>query len=642
LIIHGGLVTSSFSTHRRPPDPAKTDGARPADSDGVGGQNWIDFHAGPAGGSATRHMCAAARMNRPFRNAVIAELIENPHRIPAPAPGVDMARVLEECLKARREKVAAGIALIAILVIARIWIPGAIQLAARLGLICGGVLTLLLTAKAVLVPPRSLDPGGYRLSRWRALRSLAVLIGQAIALGLLVYLVAEIAAVAETGRWLHSLVRVDLHRLRKSHWLQWLHPRNWMLWRQRVGRNQATLHALIVLLLVFAVGTRMRFRDRRAFRALKSRTEAPRSRWFRKTREVLSRLDARPAESETPYAVSSPFVGSGKRLEEQCWSFPVELRPRRAGPNGARVREMDVPMVHRAVADGLTALGVGSSYPGDMLHGLIVRDRVFRNALRSDPLDTWYGTLSEPDSLSGQQVLKRGVADALDRAAHQRLRRYLEVRTDLWDEQLVATVFIRAYVQGGLLQLEGIAYVLRPIAARYRAIDHLAPVGPLRDAAAACAGAVTHVVSDVYGVLLETFVWLNSVLRARQRRRWHRQMAEGGFAVDYSPRTGLRELVEGSGYAHPFQQMDVQRFFTAVRERAFSAVGAELEQAGYDTSDFEKMVRVVNNSLNVNFGGVQNVNARVTGNQAGAGHGSVDQKADLFRTARGDSLDDHA
>jgi hypothetical protein len=62
-----------------------------------------------------------------------------------------------------------------------------------------------------------------------------------------------------------------------------------------------------------------------------------------------------------------------------------------------------------------------------------------------------------------------------------------------------------------------------------------------------------------------------------------------------------------------------------VRERAFSAVVRELDRAGYDTSEFERVSQIVNNNLN--FGsGVQNVNSTVNANQAGGHNTGVHQK----------------
>src|ERR1700761_5965882 len=68
----------------------------------------FEAQAGHRGGDATRHLRAAAHLDRWFRGAAIAELVENRYKIPAPSPGVDSALVLEECLTARRWEVTAA------------------------------------------------------------------------------------------------------------------------------------------------------------------------------------------------------------------------------------------------------------------------------------------------------------------------------------------------------------------------------------------------------------------------------------------------------------------------------------------------------------------------------------------------------
>ncbi|GCD40195.1 membrane protein [Streptomyces chrestomyceticus JCM 4735] len=88
---------------RRPPEP-------PAPS-----RQLIEHHAGPPRGTATRYLCAAGYLDRTFRDAVIAELVEHPYRVPAPSPGTELVRVLHECLRARRAPFLAGLAMLGVL-----------------------------------------------------------------------------------------------------------------------------------------------------------------------------------------------------------------------------------------------------------------------------------------------------------------------------------------------------------------------------------------------------------------------------------------------------------------------------------------------------------------------------------------------
>jgi hypothetical protein len=50
----------------------------------------------------TRYLCAAAEMNRSFRNQVMEEILHNTHRYVAPCYGVDIGRVVWHCVQAKR------------------------------------------------------------------------------------------------------------------------------------------------------------------------------------------------------------------------------------------------------------------------------------------------------------------------------------------------------------------------------------------------------------------------------------------------------------------------------------------------------------------------------------------------------------
>lgn len=58
----------------------------------------------PSRTDSTRYLCAAAYLDKPFRDQAIAELLEDRHRAVATMPGVGIATVLKHCLAARRRK----------------------------------------------------------------------------------------------------------------------------------------------------------------------------------------------------------------------------------------------------------------------------------------------------------------------------------------------------------------------------------------------------------------------------------------------------------------------------------------------------------------------------------------------------------
>lgn len=588
---------------------APVSAARPADA--------LEFHAGPAGGDATRHLCAAAHLDRSFRNAAIGELMENEYRVPAASPGVDLARVLDECLTVRRDAAIAGGAIILIVVLGLLIAPSELLIALGVGVFVGVLLWLASRGAAVLAAQSSKSAEERGASR-------AVIAG-VFGVGLLG---VGFIVLKYVWSWISGLFSSQPSYGGSGFGGYYPTP------AYEPGSGSSSGHLLAVifgslffLLALTGVGTYMRYRQMRRFAALhQNRAEAESGAMFPGCASVFDRLRNRPAEAETLYADFSPFVGAGVRFEDEGWSFPIELRPNHElRGRGAAPRPLEVPAIHRAMAEGLAGLGAGELYPGDMLHRLEVRDRVFRNAVRRDPPDEWYGRLSVRDQDSGVQTLDRQWANLLDLGSHERLRHYLEVRTRLWQDQLITTVFVRAYVQGGLLQVEGLAFVLPPIAERYRIVDAALPPQPWPEGVAAVRYALMYFGRDVLTSVVEPWGLLRSIQRRRSRQKWYRRMREGNRPVDYAPRLSLRQLGEERRYQQLFQEMDVKRFFTAVRERAFSAVLRELDRAGYDTSEFERVSQIVNNNLNLG-GGVQNVNSQVRGNQAGGHNINVNQK----------------
>lgn len=584
--------------------PAPT--ARPADA--------LEFHAGPAGGDATRHLCAAAHLDRSYRNAAIAELVENEYRVPAASPGVDLARVLDECLTVRRDAAIAGVAVILIVLLGFLIAPQELLIALVVGVFIGVLLWLAARGAALLAAKSAENRSASRAVVAGVLGVIVLGIGLAV-LGSVFKLIGSQSPFQSSPSFGNSF---DGYYPTPS----------------SGSGSASTGHTLVVifgslffLLALTSVGTYMRYRQMQRFAALhQNRAEAESGAAFPSCASVFDRLRNRPAEAETLYSDFSPFTGAGVRFEDEGWSFPIELRANHElRSRGAAPRPLDVPAIHRAMAAGLAGLGAGELYPGDMLHRLEVRDRAFRSAVRRDPPEEWYGRLSVQDEDGGALTLDRQWANLLDLGSHERIRHYLEVRTRLWQDQLITTVFVRAYVQGGLLQVEGLAFVLPPIAERYRVVDEALPPQPWPDALGVLRQALMYFGRDVLTSVVEPWGVLRSAQRRRSRQKWYSRMRASNRPVDYAPKLSLRQLGEERRYQQLFQEMDVKRFFTAVRERAFSAVVRELDRAGYDTSEFERVSQIINNNLNLG-GGVQNVNSSVRGNQVGGHNTNVSQK----------------
>ena len=83
------------------PEPRRP--APPPSGPGSTLRQLVRSQAGNRPGGRTDYLRGAAHLDRWFRDAVIKELAENPHRLPPPSFGMDLAAVLKECFLARRE-----------------------------------------------------------------------------------------------------------------------------------------------------------------------------------------------------------------------------------------------------------------------------------------------------------------------------------------------------------------------------------------------------------------------------------------------------------------------------------------------------------------------------------------------------------
>src|SRR5436305_11948935 len=102
--------------------------AGPQDAFSAPLRGWVEREAGAPTGSATRHLCAAAYLDRDFRNRAIEELVEHSYRVPAPTPGTDAGRVLEACLQARKAAVVRGVVFLVIGLLGLVLSGGALLL----------------------------------------------------------------------------------------------------------------------------------------------------------------------------------------------------------------------------------------------------------------------------------------------------------------------------------------------------------------------------------------------------------------------------------------------------------------------------------------------------------------------------------
>ncbi|MFC9947139.1 hypothetical protein [Streptomyces pratensis] len=587
------------------PDPAG-DPPGPTYSD-AGSALWqlVRSQAGKRPGSATSYLRGAAHLNRGFRNAVIKELAENPHRLPPPSYGVDLAAVLKECFVARRE--------VAIRAAALLGLPLLMLPVSTVGALVPLVLALLLQLVRAL---------GRRLKKAFKGRDEAGVVnrgsraGQGLTVSLL--LIAFVLA-------LWQVVPLSVAALQ-------------LLLSGFGGADTAFVAFLLVLTGWAAVAVVHRYRTELRLHSLATgraaeRPDPP------VAAARLAEIRAQQADPDVVYSDYAPFVGAG--IEWDRWSFAIELVPdteKRHPDLTGRRAAFTVPEVHSRIRRDLLRFGEGEAYPGDRLRGLQVDDHVMKSGKRLGPSSDWSGTgpgtpfhtmgpaaageaarmLRVPQ---GGQAPETWWADSLDLFAEERLRHYLTVRVGSWGDEVVLTVFSRVQMQGGLLFLESRAFLLPPIARAYHRIDDILPPRDLRGWAELVGPAFTSVFSAVTDSLSDLLAPSRTKARTARSRHWYERMCATDRPVDHGPAYSIRELAAEPRFQQLFQEMDVSRFLTSIRTRTLTAVRNSLRDAGYRTSEYDARTTVLLDR-SVHIGGAVHGNVQ-TGDNSRAKHQTV-------------------
>ncbi|MCQ8771697.1 hypothetical protein [Streptomyces telluris] len=572
----------------------------------------IEAQAGSRPGHATAYLRGAAHLDRDFRDAVIAELAENPYRVPPPAYGVDLAAVLKECFVARRRATLRGALMIAVPVLL---LPVD---AAGVFLCVGLVLVVGLFRLAARAMAGATERGAGAAGRDRS-GPVARLLTGLIVLAVVAFL--GVRLLSGIGPVLEDVVRPHLPAVLLVYAL-------WTL----IAAVDAYLRTSLLHLL--ATGRAPEHPDGQGSAAAR-----------------VAQLRRQQADPDVIYSDYAPFVGAG--VEVDSWSFAIELIPRRnatvptlrfaqpgaapAGPGAAPdAAGFTVPAVHARIRAELLRLGAGGDYPGDRLHGIHVDDYVMKGGLRLGPAADWSGTGPGTAFARMAPFARRAAAerlrlapgvpapptwwpDSLDLAAEERLRHYLTTRVGSWEDEVVLTVFSRVQLQGGLLFLESRAFLLPPIARTYHGIDKVMPPSDVSDWLSLVGDALVAAFRLAGDAPRDLVAVPRTAVRTARSRAWYGRMCRTDRVVDHGPRYSVRELAAEPEYQQLFQEMDAQRFLKSIKTRTLTAVRGSLRDAGYRTDEYDARANVV-------FDRSVHVHGTVTGNvQTGDGANATHQ-----------------
>ncbi|GAA1685520.1 hypothetical protein [Streptomyces yatensis] len=557
---------------------------------------------------ATRLLCAGTYLDDDFRDAVLDELYVHEERAVAPSLGVDAARVLAHALRARRLEACWTALLVSLWVLDFLLAQGFFYLFL---LSCALLLLAAWARGGAMGPFRADYPGadGVTVTRRRAAAVLRVL-------GCLILLSYAVSAGTQafTGEPGTSGLQDVAPALAagsdtSAAWFALVIP--------AVMAAAVALHREHVARVLATDLEPETFSDLAADPA--ERFEGGR---FQRVRALIRREQHSPV---ILYHDRHPFLGAG--TAHDTWTLAVELRPREGGdpaPLDNRViLERIRPLVEKLrtpSTQGTAAVQGAASAQGTARPAAASRDRLRGLELDECVFLKVTGLRSRSFVPYGEADFARERAEAVEEGGEVR-RHFLRIRVGAWREEVVTTVFVRVHTQGGMLMLEFAPHVLRPIRPDFRAVDRLSDshrrgglpgkaVWALGRTPTAAGRAVIHAFRSA------AFVW---------------RMYAGGYeaAIPDGPWISVRELGSDAG-ASLFQEMDVSRYLKSVEDRVANGVRRALDEAGWETGEFEqKVINVsgggvfIESAANSAFGfGDHNTISNTTGtNGAGGGHG---------------------
>lgn len=285
----------------------------------------------------------------------------------------------------------------------------------------------------------------------------------------------------------------------------------------------------------------------------------------------------------------SPFVGSGN--DAGGWSFTVSLtEPEKAG---MPVEPTTVNDLYAETTASLDKLAIPV---------MAVKDEAFVDGrdVRGLPVLTPTGPYNRPE-----RVISAAAMAQLMGSSEYALRHYKVIRLELWDGQIVLSIFFRYTIVSRTLYVENRTLILPPLLEKFSKLQNM-PLVPtsrefLRDVAKS--------------TLLATVIWIPVLLAGvnfiqggffKGESRWYKtnkKEVEENQKYNYGWPTSLRETWSGTEYNRYFQMADKDFYSKMVQETLLDSLLKSLEKRNISTAGLkDASTRIYNEGIIVNGG----------------------------------------
>lgn len=529
--------------------------------------------------NATRHLCAAAYLDRGFANRVVAELISS-RRSVAPSVDIDLGPVIRHCLRARRNLLIRDLLLIVVVVIGLFINPPSTIAFVLIAVALGALL------------PKLFRSRGDRARKVITAIFLVYILINVISLAILLALSALFSAM-ESGSGLSSVPSSEFH---------------------------AAIPFFIVLVLAWGVQYGFALATNRALIEQSRRDAASPSPEPGPVEERIELVEGAQWGNITLYGKEDPFVGAGYQWDEH-WSVAIKLTPAKplrhltgGLPDADEYVSIDPVALHDHLRERLLKLDDPELPANERIAALRVTDRLVGSGLLR-----WDGPLVDPELKTPYSWASPEAIDSVIRHPQAGLRCYLQVSVNDVGQQVVrdgrlvlnevdqgiaVTAFIYVAVEGRMFYLQYVISVLPQVKNEFQSIERWPELSPLAFQAAVLRRSFL----TMFGSIAYSLAGLYGAFKHR-RREPGGPSVRGSVAGDLGARVSVRELGSDIVLGNYLRELDVDKYNNIFERLILESVTDFLAANDVDISAFEGRAATIVNGDVIR-----------TGNISGSGH----------------------
>jgi hypothetical protein len=294
----------------------------------------------------------------------------------------------------------------------------------------------------------------------------------------------------------------------------------------------------------------------------------------------------------------SPFAGSGYPIGG--WSFALNVeKPKADARPGSAPEPFGVADLYARVAADVEALG---------LEGVSIADKLYVSGadVRHEP-----ALLPDRFRRPRTRVAPDEVASLIEHPTAV-VRHYRSIRADLWQGELILTLFLRFAKVGRSLFAEASYSILPPLATSFHELDAIHPTPPLGRRLELT---VTTAFSTIVLWLVAPFTVASAALgpyRRWRRQRVARRLISENPLFDYGATQTLRESATAPDYRRYFQKLDREFYLKMIETQVLNSILEFLDAKNVDTSDLrERRTTILNSGVWIGTGTLQAENVTV-------------------------------